>query len=385
MNKKNIEKLKLFFMGITSRYEENKEFFLKASFQFKSGKKQFLGMIEEVDGNLNYSFNGQSKTIEFQDGLTYICEEATNYEELKFTYEERGSNVIIDANEKGVSVKYETPEKEKDLTNNQLASQLKRDYYIKVGAAKELLEEIGILTAEGKVKNDMIRKYNQIDHFIEVVEPMLKRFFEKNDSITILDCACGKSYLTFVLNYYIKEVMKKNCYFIGVDYMESVIESSKERAKRLKYKNMEFIAEDLRVYNPNRDIDMVISLHACDTATDLAISTGIRLESKSMVVVPCCHKELLEQISNTVMEPVFKHGIFKARFNDVMTDALRTLFIESYGYEVSALEYISPLDTPKNLMIRAFKTKESNEKAKQEYRELKKMFNLHPTMEMYVY
>ena len=208
---------------------------------------------------------------------------------------------------------------------------------------------------------------------------------DPNEPLTIMDCACGKSYLTFVLNYYIREVMKRSCYFIGIDYSEGVIKSSIERAERLGYRNMEFIQEDLRTYVPSRKIDMVVSLHACDIATDYAISAAIRAEAGSMVIVPCCHKEMIDQIDAEDLAPLYKHNIFRARLNDLLTDSLRSLFIESYGYEVSALEYISPLDTPKNLMIRAVKTSPENAEARKQYQDMKKFFNVSPTMENYVY
>jgi SAM-dependent methyltransferase len=261
------------------------------------------------------------------------------------------------------------------------ASQIKnRDYYVKVGQANDLLKEIGVLTKDGKIKNDKIRKYNQIDHFVELIDKLLKEI-EFKDSITVLDCACGKSYLSFVLNYYIKEVLKKKCYFVGIDYSETVIKASQKMADNLGYKNMDFIKEDLTNYTPNREIDLVISLHACDIATDMAIGLGIRAKSKAIVVVPCCHKELLGQYKYEALEPIIKHGVFKARFADLITDGMRTLMLEARGYDTSVVEYISPLDTPKNLMIRAIKKKEKNEKALKEYNELKSMFDVEPTLE----
>ena len=308
-----------------------------------------------------------------------MLSEAVKYESLEAVYCERGTNVIITADARNVNIRYEEPKPEAEVK-----VESRRDYLIKASKAPELLKEIGIMTKDGKVKNDMIRKYNQIDHFIEVVEPILRNM-DPNEPLTIMDCACGKSYLTFVLNYYIREVMKRSCYFIGIDYSEGVIKSSIERAERLGYRNMEFIQEDLRTYVPSRKIDMVVSLHACDIATDYAISAAIRAESGSMVIVPCCHKEMIDQIDAPELAPLYKHNIFRARLNDLLTDSMRSLFIESYGYEVSALEYISPLDTPKNLMIRAVKTSSENIEAKKEYQDMKKFFNVSPTMENYVY
>ena len=375
MEKKTIAKLRMFFSGLESRHQEQQDFFKDMNIAFKSGTKTFTASYK--DGQLY--MNKEIVDADFSDALEAVLSEAAKYESLEAVYCERGTNVIITADARNVNIRYEEPKPEAEVK-----VESRRDYLIKASKAPELLKEIGIMTKDGKVKNDMIRKYNQIDHFIEVVEPILKNM-DPNEPLTIMDCACGKSYLTFVLNYYIREVMKRSCYFIGIDYSEGVIKSSIERAERLGYRNMEFIQEDLRTYVPSRKIDMVVSLHACDIATDYAISAAIRAESGSMVIVPCCHKEMIDQIDAEDLAPLYKHNIFRARLNDLLTDSLRSLFIESYGYEVSALEYISPLDTPKNLMIRAVKTSSENIEAKKEYQDMKKFFNVSPTMENYVY
>jgi len=187
-----------------------------------------------------------------------------------------------------------------------------REYIIKVGQADNLLKEIGILTQDGKVKNDMIRKYNQIDHFVELVKEIIDEFPEKK-TITVLDCGCVKSYLTFVLNYYIKDVLKRPCYFIGLDHSETVIKASRQMAKNLGYANMEFHQTDIKNYTADRQIDMVISLHACDTATDMAIGLGVRMNAKAIIAVPCCHRKLLNQYDYEVFKPIIKHGVLKAR------------------------------------------------------------------------
>ena len=375
MEKKTIAKLRLFFSGLESRHQEQQDFFKDMNIAFKSGTKTFTASYK--DGQMY--MNKEIVDADFSDALEAVLSEAVKYESLEAVYCERGTNVIITADARNVNIRYEEPKPEAEVK-----VESRRDYLIKASKAPELLKEIGIMTKDGKVKNDMIRKYNQIDHFIEVVEPILRNM-DPNEPLTIMDCACGKSYLTFVLNYYIREVMKRSCYFIGIDYSEGVIKSSIERAERLGYRNMEFIQEDLRTYVPSRKIDMVVSLHACDIATDYAISAAIRAESGSMVIVPCCHKEMIDQIDAEELAPLYKHNIFRARLNDLLTDSLRSLFIESYGYEVSALEYISPLDTPKNLMIRAVKTSPENAEARKQYQDMKKFFNVSPTMENYVY
>ena len=231
--------------------------------------------------------------------------------------------------------------------------------------AAALLREIGILTADGKLKNDMIRKYNQIDHYVELVAPMFEQ--DDSDEIVLLDCACGKPYLSFVMNYYLHEVLHRRCRVIGVDIKEHVIDESRAMAKRLGYHNMSFQCADLRVYQPPKNVTAVISLHACDIATDLALATALRARAKYIACVPCCHKELLDQYTMPGLEPLTRHGVFKARFNDVLTDSMRALKLEAEGYKVSVVEYISPLDTPKNLLIRAVRTGRENRRAKADY------------------
>ncbi|AXU59618.1 methyltransferase TRM13 family protein [Clostridioides difficile 824] len=385
MNKQSIGKLNMFFMGITQRNLDNRDFFIELEVIFKSGRKEFKGIAIEEDNKYKFNFKGKSDLYMFNELLKNISKEAENYDGLVFKYVERGTIVVIEGDNKKVNVKYLDNKEEVPKIDEFTASQIKnRDYYVKVGQANALLKEIGVLTKDGKIKNDKIRKYNQIDHFVELIDSILKEIKDK-DCITILDCACGKSYLSFVLNFYIKEVLKKNCYFIGIDYSDVVIEASKNMAKNLGYKNMSFIKEDLTNYTPNRDVDLVISLHACDTATDMAIGLGIRAKSEAIVVVPCCHKELLGQYRYEAMEPILKHGVFKARFADLITDGLRTLLLEGNGYDTSVVEYISPLDTPKNLMIRAIKTKTNNDKALKEYKELKSQFGVEPTLEKLIY
>lgn len=227
----------------------------------------------------------------------------------------------------------------------------------------------------------MIRKYNQIDHFVELIDDTIKELYKKNDSITVLDCGCGKSYLLFVLNYYIKEVLKKPCYFIGLDYSDSVIKSSKKTASELGYKNMEFKAIDIKNYRAEKKIDLVISLHACNTATDEAMALAINNNVEAIVAVPCCQQEILSQYSYKPFESVIKHGILKARMADVLTEGIRAILLEALGYKVSIVEYVSPIDTPKNLMIRANKVQDKNNKALEEYKNLKKILNVDPILE----
>ncbi|MCX7747583.1 MAG: SAM-dependent methyltransferase [Clostridia bacterium] len=382
MNKQSVNKLALLLTGLEQRINENKDFFIGMGAVYKSGTKDYKANIAYENGKMKVNINGNSEILEINWISARLSKFAENYDSVIVTYEERGITIIIDADNKNVRMKTKENEPEElTKTHHETAHLGNRDYLIKVGKANSLLKEIGILGDNGKIKNDMIRKYNQIDHFVELIHDMLKELAERHDTLTILDCGCGKSYLTFVLNYYIKEVLKKPCYFIGLDYSKNVIEASKRIANNLGYHNMEFKTSDIRDYNSSREIHLVISLHACDTATDEAIALAVNNKVKAMVMIPCCHRELLSQYSLKSLEPVIKHGILKARMADILTDGMRALLLEALGYKVSIVEYISPLETPKNLMLRAEKLHPFNGKSMDEYRKLKELLNINPTLE----
>lgn len=356
MQKGDAAKLKLLLSGISARLTKNRDFFVQAVCTFTSGKKKFDAQLARTEQGYALRFQGSVREVDAAGFCAFFAEQAEKFDESVLTYTERSAVVTLSVTARGVQMKQaerEATAEEKAAAANPLLDS-GRQYLIRVDQAAALLREIGILTADGKLKNDMIRKYNQIDHYVELVAPM----FEQDDSeeIVLLDCACGKSYLSFVMNYYLHEVLHRRCRVIGVDINEHVIEESRAMAKRLGYHNMVFQCADLRTYQPPKNVTAVISLHACDIATDLALATAIRARAKYIACVPCCHKELLT-----------KFGVFKARFNDVLTDSMRALKLEAEGYKVSVVEYISPLDTPKNLLIRAVRTGKVNARARQEY------------------
>jgi SAM-dependent methyltransferase len=383
MNKQSINKLSLFFMGLQNRFTENVSIFKGINITFVAGLKEFRGIGTFNGEKISYNFNGKTENYSINELIALIINEALKYDGVSVVYRERGTDILITADNKNVKMTNIEVKEEAVEPHNETSTLLNRNYYIKVGKADALLKEIGIMSKDGKIRNDKIRKYNQIDHYVELLEGILDQL-PQNQTINILDCGCGKSYLSFVLNYYLTEVKKRRCHFIGLDYSEAVITSSKNMAQNLGYRNMEFHAIDIKDYHPDKKVHIVLSLHACDTATDMALALGIRVNADVIIAVPCCHRELLNQYSSDLMRSITKHGVFKAKFVDILTDGMRSLFLEAQGYEVSAVEYISPLETPKNLMIRAIKRKDSNEKAMDEYYELMKTFNLYPALYAYV-
>lgn len=368
MQKGDRSKLKLLLIGIKARLEQNRDYFVRVNCTFRAGKKRFESKLCIEDGNMYLlRFQGSERTVDAAGAVDFFAQQAEVYEESVLVYTERGAEITITVGARGVNMKQAErkadPEGNAAAANPLLSSG--REYLIRVDQAAPLLREIGILTTEGKIKNDMIRKYNQIDHYVELVAPMFQQ--DDSEEILLLDCACGKSYLSFVMNYYLRDVLRRRCRVIGIDINAHVIEESKMMAGRLGYHNMEFIQADLRTYQPPKHVTAVISLHACDIATDLALGTAIRAQAKYIACVPCCHKELLDQYHIPGLEPLTRYGVFQARFNDVLTDSMRALKLEAEGYKVSVVEYISPLDTPKNLLIRGVYTGRENARARAEY------------------
>lgn len=227
-----------------------------------------------------------------------------------------------------------------------------RQEFIRVEEARHLLQALDLVSPEGKVRADRRRKFYQVDRFVELVDEMIADWHQDRP-LVILDCGCGKSYLSFVLNYWLTERRRIPCRVVGIDGNPAVIDASREILRTLGYRNMEFALSSIMDYRPRGPVDMVLSLHACDTATDEALALGIHLASKYIIAVPCCQAALRERLDLGPWQPVARHNIFRNKLADVLTDGLRVAALEARGYRVSVSEYVSPLDTPKNIMLRA--------------------------------
>lgn len=247
-----------------------------------------------------------------------------------------------------------------------------RQQFIKAQEAMELLQALDIAAPQGKIRADRRRKFYQVDRFVELVDEMLGQWQEQRP-LVILDCGCGKSYLSFVLNYWLTEKRRISCRVLGIDGNEQVIQSSRKIQRQLNYRNMEFQVNSILDYRAQGPVDMVLSLHACDTATDEALALGIHLGSKYIISVPCCQAALRERLDYSPWQAVARHSIFRNKLSDVLTDGLRAAALEARGYKVSVAEYVSPLDTPKNIMLRAVRGGGENSVRAREYRELQKL------------
>jgi SAM-dependent methyltransferase len=373
MNKQAISKLNLFISGIISRYLENKELFLGVKGEYKSGTISYPFTILYSD-KYTLNFQKENKIGDFEELLEHLIRSANLYEELNLIYSDRTGTLIIKADNRAVTTK--TDNKAIEIEENQ------KKHLIPPKKAKNMLEALEFVTADGKLKNSHIRKYTQAENFIELLVPYIEKL-PKDKPICIYDLACGKSYLSFFLNFYLTDILKMKCRIIGLDINKGVVDSSNEIKNKLKYHNMEFIETNILEFQPETDVDIAISLHACDVATDYAIATAINNNAKIVAIAPCCHKEFLGDLKNEKIDFIFKYGIMKKRFSDILTDVYRAQILDENGYSITMTEFVSPLDTPKNLLIIGIKDKKMNNNIKSN--SIEKEFNLNPILNKLIF
>lgn len=263
-----------------------------------------------------------------------------------------------------------------------------KQYILKEGIPVPFLTDLGVMTEKGKIITSRYDKFRQINRFLEFIEDILPRL-AKDREVTILDFGCGKSYLTFAMYYYLKELKGYDVNIIGLDLKTDVIEKCNGLAQKYGYEKLHFYQGDIADYEGVSAVDMVVTLHACDTATDFALAKAVEWGAQVILSVPCCQHEVNKQIRNELLEPVLHYGILKERMSALITDAVRANLLESKGYETQILEFIDMEHTPKNLLIRAVKkgkTAQAENTAKTtRLDEMIKELNIHPTLEQLLY
>ncbi len=228
----------------------------------------------------------------------------------------------------------------------------KKQYVLPEGIPVPFLVDLGVMTAEGAVVRTRYDKFRQINRFLEFIEDILPNL-DKGRENTIIDFGCGKSYLTFAMYYYLHELKGYPIRIIGLDLKQDVINRCNRLAGQYGYDRLRFYHGDIATYEGVDQVDMVVTLHACDTATDYALAKAVRWNAKVILSVPCCQHELNRQMVNDLMKPVFQYGLIKERMAALYTDALRAELLENQGYRTQILEFIDMEHTPKNILIRA--------------------------------
>lgn len=244
-------------------------------------------------------------------------------------------------------------EKKVDLSHNKA-----KKYILQEGTIVPFLVDLGVQTKEGKIVRSNYDKFRQINRYLEFIADIMP-ILPTDRCINIIDFGCGKSYLTFALYYYMKILCKRDIQVIGLDLKEKVIEDCNTLAIRYGYDKLKFITGDVSTYTGEGNVDMVVTLHACDTATDYALEKAVACGAKVIFTVPCCQHEVNMQIKNEQLQPLLKYGLIKERISALITDAIRANLLEEQGYQVQVMEFIDMEHTPKNILIRAVKEKEN--------------------------
>lgn len=277
-----------------------------------------------------------------------------------------------------------TEQKGSKTTEELLLHNKKKNYILEEGIPLPFLIDLGVMTKEGQIIKAKSDKFKQINRFLEYIEDILP-YLEKDRELTILDFGCGKSYLTFAMYYYLKILKGYHINIIGLDLKTDVITHCNQLSEKYGYDKLQFLEGDIASYSGSSTIDMVVTLHACDTATDHALNKAVAWGAKVILSVPCCQHELNRQIKNDILKPILKYGIVKERMAALITDALRAELLETQGYRVQLLEFIDIEHTPKNILIRAVKRNKAvtqDRQTREELEECMKFLGVSPCLDV---
>lgn len=309
--------------------------------------------LERFKDNKVYHLNLQKEQF-----IPWFEENADlKYKQILITEKERSIHYHLKGNNYGKKASENKMKKDIPLSHNR-----EKAYILKEGENIPALVELGVFTPDFRIVKSKYDKYKQINRFIELVDDEFGRFDKKD--ITILDFGCGKSYLTFILYYYFAVKRGLNTKIIGYDLKRDVVENCNKIAEKYGYENLRFVVSDVTKDNLyDEKIDMIVTLHACDTATDYALNYAIGKGAKHIFSVPCCQHEVNKQIKKGGdMDILLKYGIIKERVSALLTDSIRATVLEAMGYTVDVIEFIDFEHSPKNIMLRAKKTKKINRK-----------------------
>ena len=312
--------------------------------------------------------------------IEYVEKElAENFRQFQAQGAETDGVVLV--SKKGKMTIKQKHHEQKEKVQIQAHNRVKQ-YILKEGVPVPFLIDLGVMNEQGKIIHARYDKFRQINRFLEFIEDILPRL-SRDREITILDFGCGKSYLTFAMYYYLRELEGFDVNIIGLDLKEDVIRHCSELARSYGYDKLHFYQGDIAGYEGVSSVDMVVTLHACDTATDFALAKAVEWGAQVILSVPCCQHELNDQIQNKLLSPVLKYGLLKERMSALLTDGIRAELLESKGYSTQILEFIDMEHTPKNLLIRAVKTGRS--RSGEALKEMTDAIHGHLTLEKLLY
>ena len=280
------------------------------------------------------------------------------FRQMELTSAKGSAQILVSKNGKmTVKVKKNRPVKGQakiQAPSTLLDHNRKKKYVLEEGKPIPFLQDLGVMTADGRIVHSRYDKFRQINRFLEFVQDILPKL-PKGREINIIDFGCGKSYLTFAMYYYLKELNGFDIRVIGLDLKQDVIDHCNQLARKYGFEKLAFYHGDIASYEGVDQVDMVVTLHACDTATDYALAKAVRWNASVILSVPCCQHELNRQMKNDMLEPVLQYGLLKERMAALYTDGIRAEILENHGYRTQILEFIDMEHTPKNVLIRAVK------------------------------
>lgn len=285
---------------------------------------------------------------------------------------------ILSSKSKTLTCKYKKAGQlkvQRDLSHNRT-----KKYIIQEGKPVAFMIDLGVMGQDGKIIRTRYDKFRQINRFLEYIEDILPKL-DKERELTIIDFGCGKSYLTFAMYYYLKELKGYNIRIIGLDLKADVIEHCNELRTRYGYDKLDFYVGDIATYKDVDKVDMVVTLHACDIATDYALAKAVKWGAEVILSVPCCQPEANRTIKSDILSPVMDYGILKERMAAIVTDAARAKLLTANGYDTQILEFIDMEHTPKNLLIRAVKGGKEDISAREKTKDMLEALNLELTID----
>ena len=335
----------------------------------------------------NKAFHKNIDLNNLQELENILKEYIENFKQILLQIE--GSDISFIRKKESFSKK----EKESNLVKSSNEHNKKKQYILNEGDKIDFLIELGLMSVEGKILKSSYNKFKQINKYLEFIDDVIEELKAKKlitNHINVLDFGCGKSYLTFALYYYLKNYRKDLTFsIVGLDLKKDVIEFCNKLAKKLNYENLEFLNGNIKDYDKSKEVDLVFSLHACNNATDYSLEKALSLDAKAILAVPCCHHEFFEKIQKNknsefynTLKIMADNGVVLDKFATLATDSFRSLSLELCGYKTKMIEFIDMEHTPKNILIKAIKSKSSNLKEKLiEYNKLKEFLGIEPLLE----
>lgn len=364
------QSLNIDFLGATLSNPKDKNGITKVKVRPILKKNVLLFQCEEHKNNQAFHHNHEE-----DEAIEKLVEYMQLFKQMQLETKQFKATVLVSKKGKvTIQKKQQTGcVKEVNLSHNR-----SKKYILQEGMLVPFLQDLGVMTSERKIVRTKFDKFRQINRFLEFVEDILPQL-DKNKEITILDFGCGKSYLTFAMYYYLHELKNYDVRIIGLDLKTDVIRHCNELSEKYGYEKLKFLEGNIADYTGVDEVDMVVTLHACDTATDFALDKAVGWNAKVILSVPCCQHELNGQMNSELLAPLFKYGLIKERMAALITDAMRAEYLENQGYDTQILEFIDMEHTPKNILIRAVKTgkKKNNQESIQACEEF---FHIKPTL-----